>query len=369
MISAFAPGRLELIGNHTDYNEGYVMAFAIPMGITMEGEIREDREVHIHSKEFGEDSFSIDYIQKNPHTPWSNYCKGVLLQFQQAGAPLRGFNAEIMSTLPSGAGMSSSAALEVATALFAQKLFNFEFGDMSDPNIRMNLAKLCRTAENNFVGVQCGILDQATSLFGKKDHAVYLDCQLGTVETFPLPPDICFVVCHTGVRHMLLSSKYNARRLECEEAVKVLQMNKFSVKALRDISSDEIRRDSALFIPRVFQRAMHVTSENERVLAAVKALLQRDIVSFGQLMYESHESSREAFENSTSFLDQLVEIAKALPGCLGARLTGGGFGGATISLVYREDAETFMAELTKQYREKSGKEPQAWLVEASDGAA
>jgi len=368
MISAFAPGRLELIGNHTDYNDGYVMAFAINMGITIQGEPNTDDKVQINSKEFGEESFSIKAIKKNPHKPWADYIKGVLSKLQEATAPVGGFKAEILSTLPSGAGMSSSAAVEVATALFAQKAFDFTFGDMADPSIRMYLATLCRAAENDFVGVKCGILDQATSLMGMKDHAVFLDCRLQTVQNVPLHPDVCFVVCHTGVKHMLLSSKYNARRTECEEAVRILKMNKFNVEALRDISSKDIQTHAGLFIPRVFQRAMHVTTENERVLTAVNALLKGDIETLGKLMFESHASSKEAFENITPFLDQLVDIAQTLPGCLGARLTGGGFGGATINMVYKNNAEAFIAELTKQYREKSGKEPQAWIVEASDGA-
>ncbi|MBI4023507.1 MAG: galactokinase [Verrucomicrobia bacterium] len=369
MVSAFAPGRVELIGNHTDYNEGYVMAFAANMGVTIQGEARSDETVKLRSKEFGEDAFAISSLNKNVHTPWADYTKGVLIELQKAGAPLSGFEAEITSTLPAGSGMSSSAAIEVATALLVQKLFNFQFGDMEDPVTRMTLAAICRNAENEFVGVKCGILDQATSLMGKKDHAVFLDCREQSVEAIPLHPDLCFVICDTGVKHMLLSSKYNARRTECEEAVRVLQMNKIEVKALRDISSQKIQEYSGLFMDRVFRRAMHVTSENERVLAAREALLRNEIETLGRLMCESHESSREAFENSTQYLDMLVEIARSLPACIGARLTGGGFGGATLSMVYRHDAETFMAELTRQYREKSGKEPLAWIVEASDGAA
>jgi galactokinase len=369
MVSSFAPGRLELLGNHTDYNEGYVLGFAINLGVTISGEARSDDTVKLKSHEFGEDSFSIKSINKNPRTPWADYSKGVLLELQQAGAPVGGFEAEITSTLPVGSGLSSSAAIEVATLLFAQKAFNFEFGDMTDPNIRMHLATICRKAENDFVGVKSGILDQATSLLGHKDHIVFLDCREQTAQAIPIPPEVCFVVCDTGVKHMLLSSKYNARRHECDEAVKMLQINKIPVKSLRDISSADIRQNSGIFMPRIFQRAMHITTENERVLASVQALAQGDIQTVGRCMYESHESSREAFENSTQFLDQLVAIARTLPGCLGARLTGGGFGGATLNMVMRTQAEEFTAELMRKYREQSGKEPQAWIVEASDGAA
>ncbi len=369
MPSAFAPGRLELIGNHTDYNEGLVLAFAIDLGITMRGEPRRDSTVILRSREFGEDAFTLDAMERNPQAPWSDYVKGVLLQMKAAAAPLGGFEAEIQSTLPSGAGMSSSAAIEVAAVLLVQKLFDFDFGDMQDPSTRMGLARLCRAAENEFVGVQCGILDQATCLLGRKDHAVFLDCRSQETEALPLHPDFCFVVCHTGANHTLLSSKYNARRGECAEAVRLLQYNKAPINALRDISPEELQRKAGIFAPRIFQRAMHVAGENERVLAAKDAMLRHDMEKLGQLLYESHESSRDAFENSTPHLDQLVEIARELPGCVGARLTGGGFGGATLSMVHREQAAAFMEELQSRYRRRSGKEPQAWIVQASDGAA
>lgn len=368
MPSSFAPGRLELIGNHTDYNEGYVLAFALNLGITLEGEIRDDGHVHVVNPEFGETTFDLSSIEKDPASPWANYVKGVLLQLQQAGAPLGGFEMSLRSNLPTGAGMSSSAAVEVATALLAQKLFNFEVGDMTDPAARMGLARLCRAAENDFVGVKCGILDQATSLFGKKDHAVFLDCRTEEVETVPLHPDYGFVVCHTGATHSLLSSKYNARRTECQDAVRVLRFKGLELQALRDVSTETLQEHAAEFRPQVFQRAMHVVGENGRVLAAREAMRAGDMEKLGALLCESHESSRDAFENSTQYLDKLVEIARSLPACLGARLTGGGFGGATLNLVARANAEAFAAELADLYRKATSKEPRTWIVEAGDGA-
>ncbi len=368
MPSAFAPGRLELIGNHTDYNEGFVLALAINLGITAAGEIRSDDKVILRSEGFGEDTFSIQHIEKNPHVPWSNHIKGVLLELRKLGAPLGGFEAQYSSTLPHGVGMSSSAAVSVVTAFLAQKLFHFQLGDPADPASRMALASLCRNAEHDFVGVRCGLLDQATSVMGQKDHAVFLDCRFESAEIIPLPPDVCFVVCDTGVKHMLLGSKYNTRRNECEEAVQLLKLNKIEAKALRDLNQAKIQEHSGLFTPRVFQRAMHVTGENERVLQARDALFHHDLKKLGRLMYESHESSRDAFENSTPFLDMLVDIARKLPGCFGSRLTGGGFGGGTISLVERSSAEAFAQELMSQYRTQSGKEPRAFILEASEGA-
>lgn len=369
MPIAFAPGRLELLGNHTDYNGGYVIAFAVGMGITAEGNVREDDIVQIHSEGFGDDSFSIQSISKNVRTPWCDTIKGVMDQMGKSGAPLKGFDARFTTSLPAGAGMSSSAALGVATALLAQKLFNFQYGDMEDPTVRLQIAALCQAAENQFVGVKCGILDPAISLLGRKDHAVFLDCRALTTEHLPIHPDVCFVVCDTGVKHMLLSSKYNARFNECQEAVQMLKIHKIPCESLRDMTSEQIRLNAGIFVPRVFQRAMHVTTENERVLAARDAMVQGDLETLGRLMFESHDSSREAFENSTDYLDHLVSIAKSLPGCIGARLTGGGFGGATLSMVFRNEAEAFIAELTRQYREICGKEPTAWIVEAADGAA
>lgn len=368
MPSVFAPGRLELIGNHTDYNEGYVLAFALNLGVTAEGEARADSTVHLVSSEFGETTFDLASLEKDPAAPWADYVKGVLHLLQQAGAPLGGFEMRLTSTLPVGCGMSSSAAVEVATALLVQKIFNFETGDPADPSTRMGLARLCRAAENDFVGMQCGILDQASCLLGKKGQAIFLDCRTEEAETAPLPPDYCFVVCHSGAAHALLSSKYNMRRSECRDAVRVLQFKEPHVGALRDATPEMLRRYASEFRPQVFQRAMHVVNENARVLAARDAMRAGDVRRLGQLLFESHESSRDAFENSTRHLDQLVEIARGLPACLGARLTGGGFGGATLHLVARADAAAFAARLAELYRNADGKEPRTWIVEAEEGA-
>lgn len=371
MVSAYAPGRIELLGNHTDYNEGYALAFAVNMGVTIEGEPHDDETAVLHIAGSGDESFPIRGITKNPRAPWADLCKGVVDQMIKAGAPLRGFEVTVTNAMPEDAALGASGATAAALVLFLQKAFEFEFGDTNDPTIRMGLAGLCQTAENDFVGTRSSIFDPAVSIMGRKDHAVFLDFRANSAELLALHPDICFVVCHAGVKPMLLSSKFSARRSECAEAVKLLQMAKIDVKALRDIKSEDVRNNAGLFLPRVFQRAMHVTTENERVLQARDAILRMDgtdIETLGKLMSDSQESSRDAFENSTPALDQLIAVAKELPACLGARLTGGGFGGCTLNMVNRTDAEAFAAELTRQYREKSGKEPTAWIVEASDGA-
>ncbi len=366
MISTSVPGCLELIGNHTDYNEGHVLAFAINLGITIHGKKQKDNVVTLKSAELEEETFTLKDIVRRPHAPWANCCKGVILQLQQADAPLGGFHAEIHSTLPTNTEMGSNAAIEIATLLLLQKLFNFEFGNMNDLGTQMAIARICQAAEIDFVGNKCGILNHAIPLVGKKNHVVFMDCRSQETEILPLRPETCFVVCHSGVKHMLLSSKYNARWNECNEAVRILQMNKIQIQALCELSSEDIRNNSNIFPPRIFQRAMHVTTENERVLEAKKALLRSDMSTLGQLMFGSHESSRQAFENSTPFLDQLVEIARSLPSCIGSRLTGSGFGGSTLNLVYQKDVEAFITELTKQYRKQSGKEPRTWVVKASD---
>ena len=369
MVSAYAPGRIELLGNHTDYNEGYSLGFAVNMGVTAQGQARDDETVNLHIEGSGDENFSIKAITKNPRAPWADVCKGVLDQMVKAGAPLRGIDVTVTNPMPEDAALGANAATEVALVLFLQKAFGFEFGDMNDPTVRMGIASACKTAENDFLGTNVSIFDPAVSMMGKKDHVALLDFRNESAELLPLHPDLCFVLCHPGVRSMMLSSKFSARRSECAEAVKLLIMNKINVKALRDIKSEDVRLNAGLFVPRVFARAMHVTTENERTLMARDAILNNDIETLGKLMYESQESSREAFENSTPFLDQLVAIAKEQPSCVGARLTGGGFAGCTLSMVYRSEAEAFSAELTRQYREKSGKEPKAWIVEASEGAA
>ncbi len=368
MVSAYAPGRIELLGNHTDYNEGYALAFAVNMGATVQGEPRDNSTVTLHIEGSGDESFPIEAIKKNPSAPWADTCKGVIDQMVKAGAPLRGFEATVSNPMPEDAALGSSAAVETALVFFLQKAFGLEWGDINDPTVRMGVAALCKAGENEFVGVKSSIFDPAVSVMGKKDHVVFLDFRDESAELVPLHPDLCFVVCHPGVKSMMLSSKFSARRSECAEAVKLLNMAKIDVKALRDIKSEDVRTNAGLFLPRVFQRAMHITTENERVLHAKESILRNDIEALGKLMYESQESSREAFENSTPFLDQLVAIAKDQPSCVGARLTGGGFAGCTLSMVYRAEADAFAAELTRQYREKSGKEPKSWIVEASDGA-
>jgi galactokinase len=374
-----APGRLELIGNHTDYNDGLVMAVAVDRAIFMAASPRNDGKIELVSATFPQpEIFRVDELHKNPAAPWADYVKGVLLQLKQRGVNFSGFNAAVTGTIPMGAGMSSSAALEVATALTVRKLFPYTLRDGSlgvpperdskgqVPSLnqaeRMEVAKLCRAAENEFVGVQCGILDQVSSLFGKAGHVIELDCRELSVAHAPLAGE-AIIVCNSGVKHELIGGEYNELRQNCEAAAR-----KLGAKFLRTVEPKQVTAAKAQLSEREFACAYHVTSEIARVAAGEKVLRAGDHAQFGQFMFQSHESSRDRLHNSTKELDILVELARQQPGCLGARLTGGGFGGATINLVAYHEAEKFMAAMAKGYLAQTGVAMQPIVCQIADGA-
>ncbi|RME89474.1 MAG: galactokinase, partial [Verrucomicrobia bacterium] len=313
---------------------------------------------------------------KDPDAPWANYTKGLLLQLQQRGIRPGGFNALIHSTVPLGAGLSSSAALLVASALTVRKLYPYvlESDDqgrmtaapapaMTDAE-RLLLAKACQAAENRFVGVNCGLLDHISSLFGKAHHVIRIDCLHLTVDHAPLPEDVAVVVCHSGVRHALVGGEYNERRALCESAAA-----KLGVPALRFVDLEGLEAGRNKLTDREYGCALHVVGENDRVQRGAAALEAGDLETFGRFLYDSHESSRVNFLNSCPELDVLVELARQHPACIGARLSGGGFGGATFNLVRAEGAEAFRAHLLEGYRKKTGREAQAWICDVVDGAA
>lgn len=352
--SACAPGRVELLGNHTDYNEGVVLGAAINRVICVTGS-RADRSIHITSGGFGTVETDVAELRPFEQARWANYIVGVAAELRQLGVPVAGFNAEVRGDLPIGSGLSSSAALELATALFLLKLFPFELS-------RLDIAKACQRAEHRYVGVQSGLLDQVISLFGRAEHAVFFDCRSEQIRTVPFPSSLALIIADSGRQRELASGTYNLRRSETRDAARA-----FGVRALRDLSSAQItdRRD----IPDLLRRrARHVVEENERVWRAVELLESGNGRGFGKLMNDSHESSRRNFENSTPELDLLVSIAQRSPGVLGARLTGAGFGGATVTLSERSAAPAVARQLAKDYATQTGTEPEVFVCEIADGA-
>jgi galactokinase len=351
-ITTYAPGRAELLGNHTDYNEGYVMALAVDRGTTMTGRARSDRNIHIHSRELGKtEIIALDQLTAEQVSPWSRYTLGVVDQFRRNDLPVEGFEAEIAGNLPLGAGLSSSASLENATVLFLSKLF----GAKLDP---MQMARISQKAEHDFVGVRCGLLDQIASLMSTAHHATFIDCRTTEVSLVPLDGKVSVIIANSNVKHALVGGEYNERRSDCEAAAHAL-----GVAFLRDASTEMLKSRKSELADRIYRRALHITGENERVLEGSTALRKGNIARFGELMFASHESSIVNFENSCPELDQLIEAARKTPGVYGARLSGGGFGGATINLVEKGREEEVVQALTAALPEAT-----CLVTRASDGA-
>jgi galactokinase len=351
--SSFAPGRVELLGNHTDYNGGVVLSAAINLGISARGQTRSDEKIRLTSEGLS-GVVNADLETLAPNDSWADYPLGVAKVLHDGGFPVAGFEANFSSNLPLGAGLSSSAAIEVSMAVLLTRLFDFQVPPM-------DLARLCRKAENEYVGVSCGLLDQVSSIFGKKDQAIFLDCRAETVDTFPFPPGVGLLIVHSGVKHALSGGEYNERRDQCFEAAEIL-----GVRALRDATSEQLA--AAVMPSLVRRRAAHIIGENERVFQAVDHLKRHDAVALGKLMQESHGSSMENFENSTPELDALVEISCAQKGVYGARLTGGGFGGAIVALVSLDAIDDIAKAVEAEYFERTGHNGKAYKCLIGDGA-
>lgn len=351
---ACAPGRVELLGNHTDYNQGVVLAAAIDRGLEVSGERRNDGLIKLRSASFGQFEIRCENLRPQREPCWVNYVLGIVRELRDAGLSMEGFSAEIEGDVPPGCGLSSSAALEVATAFFLLKLFDATLPPLA-------IAKLCQRAEHRFVGVRSGLLDQVTSIFGRAGHVVFFDARSEAVRSIPFPPGLALIIAESGRTRELTAGLYNRRRKETRAAAAAL-----GLVALRDISPDELsERDLP---PLLRRRAAHIVGENERVQRALVLLAQGDAHGFGALMNESHESSRQNFENSTAELDLLVAIARDLAGVFGARLTGGGFGGATVTLCEAAAAARIADELAQVYLQRSGLEPQIFVCAIADGA-
>jgi galactokinase len=338
MLKVFAPGRVELLGNHTDYNEGYVLSFAVDRGITFSGALRMDQKIILHARDMGRTyEGSVAGLRPTEEEGWANYVLGVVAQFLSRGVAVPGFEAEITSTLPMGAGLSSSAALETATAYFLQETLSTAYS-------KLELARIGQAAEHTYVGVKCGLLDQISSIFSRENQVTFIDCRSFQVQTIPLPVEARFIVANSHAKHALVSGEYNERRASCEAAARALQ-----VPALRDVSVAGLEAAASRLAAVPLRRARHIVGENERVLRAVEALQQNDLALLGRLMFASHESSQNNFENSCPELDILVAAARHAKKCWGARLSGGGFGGATINLLRAGDEVALSAVLSAAF--------------------
>ena len=357
-----APGRVNLIGEHTDYNDGFVLPLAIERDVTIAAQGRSDRIVKAYSMDFGSEvEFSLDDIERDKKHTWSNYVRGVGLLLADRFPSLRGMDAVVQGNVPIGSGLSSSAAFEVAAATAMLGVNGLEMD-------RIEVALLCQRAENEFVGNRCGIMDQLSAVFGRAGKALLIDCRSLQVWPVPIPEDVVVVVCDTMKRRELASSAYNARRSECEEAVRLLQEKLPGIRALRDVSVEQFEAHKAALPATVRMRAEHVVYEDLRVERCVEALRTGDMAEVGRLMKESHESLRDLYQVSCHELDAMVEMAWRSPGCIGARMTGAGFGGCTVNLVERRKVAAFREATWSGYRGATGVAPEIYVSTPSDGA-
>jgi len=358
-----APGRVNLIGEHTDYNDGYVLPAAIDLYTWIAIAHRSDYKLDIFSENTKE-SAVIDLRDEHPRplNRWSDYVHGVSLMLQKQGLSVDGADITIYSNVPSGAGLSSSAALEVSIAS----------GLLAISGQALNLveiAKLCQHAENEFVGARVGIMDQFTSCFGSADHAILLDCRSLEYKRLPLPEGIAMVVCNTMVKHEHSGGEYNDRRAQCEEGVQRLKRHYPAIKALRDISLSQLESHRSELPELIYRRCHHIISENERVLRSVEALNNADLPTFGRCMAESHLSLKNDFEVSCRELDIMVELATGREGVVGSRMTGGGFGGCTINLVRTLAVQKFKAGIAEDYKRATGIDAEIYVLKAGIGVA
>jgi galactokinase len=358
-----APGRVNLIGEHTDYNEGFVLPCALGFSTRVAISARSDSRVIVRSLEFPEPfEFDLENLPSKGDGAWCDYVLGVAVMLRQAGYLPQGANLLVRGEVPMGAGLSSSASIEVATAL---ALLSLSETSLSMPEV----AKLCQKAENVFIGARVGIMDQFISCLGKKGYALLLDCRSLEFRYIPIPGSVRFVVCNTMVKHEHASGAYNRRREECEEGVKILSSWYPGTRSLREITDEQLASHGKEMPTSVYKRCVHVVRENQRVQQGSACLSKDDLSGFGELMRESHRSLRDLYEVSCRELDVMVEVAEGLPGYYGGRMTGGGFGGCTVNLVDAADAQGFANEISARYQHVTGIKPVVYLCAASDGAS
>ncbi len=362
-VLAEAPGRVNLLGEHTDYNDGFVFPAAIDRSIKVLASPRDDQRVRAFSSDFGRISeFSLSSLEKSRSETWSNYLRGVADQLIKNGFPAGGGDFLISGNIPVGAGLSSSAAYEVAAAAAFRKMFSLDMDNVE-------LALLAQAAERQFVGVQCGIMDQFVSANARPLSAIFLDCRDLTCDHVPLEDNVSIVVCDSDVQRELNNSAYNDRRTECEESAKLLKKRFPDARALRDISLEGLEQNRDLLDETHYKRAYHVVTENERVVQGIRLLRNGNMPAFGKLLYESHAGLRDFFEVSCPELDLLVELASGFKGTLGSRMTGAGFGGCTVSLVEAGLVEDFKTEVKTEYYRRTGKTSRIYACRPSGGVS
>ena len=357
-----APGRVNLIGEHTDYNDGFVMPAPIDFYTWASISAREDRKLQIRSENF-DDEVEVDLDDPNlaRRGHWSDYPVGVAVMLERSGYRLHGARLEIRGEVPIGSGLSSSAAVEVATACALAAVSGVDVD-------KRELALICQRAENEFVGARVGIMDQFVSLFGEAHRALLLDCRSLDFRLLPLPDNVRLIICNTMVKHALASSAYNERREQCEAGVAIIAKRFPNVTALRDVTLEQLEQCRSEMDGVVYRQCRHVVTENARVLAAADALEQRDLNQFGRLMAESHRSLRDDYEVSSVELNLMVELAQKIDGVYGARMTGGGFGGSTVNFVRAEQTEDFRARMAEGYERVTKIKPEIYLCTAGNGA-
>ena len=356
-----APGRVNLIGEHTDYNDGFVMPAAIEFYTYVAASPRDDRKIVVASENFAESvEFDLNSLREGSTGHWSDYVRGVAAMLDTDGG-LSGANLLVHGEVPLGAGLSSSAAIEVATAYALLTVSRREMD-------RVRLARLCQKAEHTYAGTKCGIMDQYIACFGQEGRALLLDCRSLQHELLPLPDGVRVVICNSMIKHALVAGEYNARRADCAAGVEYLAREIPGVKSLRDVSFEQLERFGGGMPPVIFRRCRHVVTEIARTVDAASALRAQDVNRFGKLMSESHRSLRDDYEVSCREIDLLVELANQIPGVYGSRITGGGFGGCTVNFVRDAAVADFEQSIKADYAAKAGLVPEIFVTAAAEGA-